>query len=156
MANRSKAKGSAYEAKIRDLLNAEFTNIRFERVPLSGSIEYLKGDIWTPHDTAAWPWCIEAKHYAELEWNNLLTSKTTDILNFWRQTVREAEVMKKKPLLIFRWNRSKDFVAYNDNIQVSSFVQVNSFGCEFKVSLLDDWIQAVKSQTQLAKSFSIV
>jgi hypothetical protein len=152
MANRSKAKGSAYEAKIRDILNTEFTNIRFERVPLSGSIEYLKGDIWTPHDTAAWPWTIEAKHYAELEWNNLLTAKTTDILNFWRQATREAEVMKKLPLLIFRWNRSKDFVAYNDNIKIESYVEVKTFDCHFKVSLLEDWIRAVKSQTMLASS----
>lgn len=152
MANRSKIKGSAYEAKIKDRLNAEFPNIRFERVPLSGAIEYLKGDIWTPHDTAAWPWCIEAKHYAELEWNNLLTAKTTDILNFWKQTLREAEVMKKHPLLIFRWNRSKDFVAFNDNIVVETFLQVNSFGYSFKIALLDDWLLAVKSQTKLAQS----
>ena len=152
MTNRSKIKGSAYEAKIKDRLNVEFPNIQFERVPLSGSISYLKGDIWTPHDTASWPWCIEAKHYAELEWNNLLTAKSTDILGFWRQTIREAEVMKKKPLLIFRWNRSKDFVAYNDNIKVDSYIEVNSFECSFKVSLLDDWLKAVKSQTTLAKS----
>lgn len=151
MTNRSKLKGSAYEAKIKDRLNEEFPNIQFERVPLSGSISYLKGDIWTPHDTASWPWCIEAKHYAELEWNNLLTAKSTDILNFWRQTIREAEVMKKRPLLIFRWNRSKDFVAYNDDIKVDSFVAVNSFECSFKISLLDDWLKAVKSQTTLAK-----
>lgn len=155
MANRSKIKGSVYEAKIRDILNKEFTNIKFERVPLSGSIEYLKGDIWTPHDTAAWPWCIEAKHYSELEWNNLLTAKSTDILNFWKQTIREAEVMNKKPLLIFRWNRSKDFVAYNDNIQIDSYVEVKSFGYHFKISLLEDWIKAVKSQTTLAKDSTI-
>lgn len=151
MVNRSKIKGSAYEAKIKDILNAAFPNIQFERVPLSGAIEYLKGDIWTPHDTAAWPWCIEAKHYAELEWNNLLTAKTTDILNFWKQTLREAEVMKKKPLLIFRWNRSKDFVAFDDDIKTDSFIQVNSFGYSFKIALLEDWLRAVKSQTDIAK-----
>jgi len=151
MTNRSKIKGSAYEAKIKDILNINFPNIRFERVPLSGSIEYLKGDIWTPHDTAAWPWCIEAKHYATLEWNNLLTAKTTDILNFWKQTLREAETMRKKPLLIFRWNRSKDFVAYNDDIQIDSHIAVNSFGYSFKIALLEDWLAAVKSQTTLAK-----
>lgn len=150
MANKSKIKGSAYEAKIRDLLNDSFKSIRFERVPLSGSIEYLKGDIWTPHDTAAWPWCIEAKHYSELEWNNLLTAKTTDIIRFWEQTLREADVMKKKPLLIFRWNRSKDFVAYDDNIDVKSHIAVNTFGYSFKIALLSDWIAAVKNQTELA------
>jgi hypothetical protein len=152
MANKSKIKGSAYEAKIADLLNKEFPNIQFERVPLSGSISYLKGDIWTPHDTAAWPYTIEAKHYASLEWNNLLTAKSTDIIQFWEQALREAAVMNKKPLLLFRWNRSKDFAAYNDDIQVQSFIQVNSFGHSFKICLLADWIQAIKSQTNLAKS----
>lgn len=150
MTNKSKIKGSAYEAKIKDKLNEEFPNIRFERVPLSGSISYLKGDIWTPHDTARWPWCIEAKHYATLEWNNLLTAKTTDILNFWKQTLREAETMNKRPLLIFRWNRSKDFVAYDDYIKIESFIQVNSFGYNFKIALLEDWLEAVKNQTDLA------
>jgi hypothetical protein len=147
--NKSKAKGSAYEQKIATRLTSEFGK-EFRRVPLSGAIDYLKGDIWTPHDTAWWPYAIECKHYKNIEWNNLLTSKTTDMLEFWRQAVREGEVMKKKPLLIFRWNRSKDFVAFNDDIIVSPYIKVESFGCEFKVSLLSDWITAIKDQTDLA------
>lgn len=150
--NKSKAKGSAFETKIKDILNEEFPKLHFERVPLSGSISYLKGDIWTPHDTASWPWCIEAKHYAEIEWGNLLTAKTSDLHNFWRQTIREAEVMKKRPLLIFRANRSKDYVAYDDDIKVENYVEINSFGNRFKIALLADWLTAVKSQTNLAKS----
>jgi hypothetical protein len=66
------------------------------------------------------------------------------MLMFWRQTVREAEVMEKKPLLIFRWNRSKDFAAFADNLEVDHFVKVKSFGCEFKITLLDEWIKKVK------------
>ena len=87
MANTSKIKGSAYEAKIAKLLSNEF-NVEFRRVPLSGSIDYLKGDIWTPKDTAWWPYCIECKHYKDIQWNNFLTSKTTDMLVFWKQTLR--------------------------------------------------------------------
>ena len=149
MVNKSKIKGSAYEAKIKRYLNSHL-NFEFERMPLSGAIEYLKGDLWTPHDTAAWPYCIECKHYKDIQWNNLLTAKTTDLLNFWRQAEREAEVMKKKPLLIFRWNRSKDFVGWNDEIEVEHYVEIKSFGCHFKVTQLDDWIKALKSQTNLA------
>ena len=57
-----------------------------EEYPYPGSIEYLKGDIYrTPHDTDWWPYAIECKHYKDFQWNNLLTSKTTDlILNFGR------------------------------------------------------------------------
>ena len=148
MANKSKIKGSAYEAKIKRYLNSHF-DIEFERMPLSGSIEYLKGDIWTPHDTAAWPYCIECKHYKDIQWNNLLTAKTTDLLNFWRQAVREAEVMRKEPLLIFRWNRSKDFVGWSDDVEVSLYIEIKSFGCHFKVTQLDDWVKAVKEQKDI-------
>lgn len=148
MVNKSKIKGSAYEAKIKRYLNSHF-DIEFERMPLSGSIEYLKGDLWTPHDTAAWPYCIECKHYKDIQWNNLLTAKTTDLLNFWRQAVREAEVMRKDPLLIFRWNRSKDFVGWSDNVKVDHYIEIKSFGCHFKVTQLDDWVKAVKEQKNL-------
>lgn len=143
MTNKNKAKGSAYEQKVATRLTKEF-GVEFRRVPLSGSIDYLKGDIWTPHDTAWWPYAIECKHYKDIEWNNLLTSKTTDMLQFWRQAVREAEVMNKKPLLIFRWNRSKDFVGFDDDTEVLSYIEVKSFGCNFKVCLLDDWLEVVK------------
>ena len=148
MANAGKIKGSAYEAKIALLLSKEFGK-EFRRVPLSGAIDYLKGDIWMPHDTAWFPYCIECKHYASIEWNNLLTSKTTDMYSFWAQTVREAEVMHKKPLLIFRWNRSKDFVAFSDEIVVDNYVEIKSFGHQFKIALLSEWLTAIKKQTNL-------
>jgi hypothetical protein len=143
MVNKSKIKGSSYEAKIRDLLTKEL-NMKFERMPLSGSLEYLKGDLWTPHDTAAWPYCIEAKHYAEVNWNSLLTAKTSDLLNFWRQAVREAEVMKKKPLVIYRWDRSKDYICWNDEIKVDNQITYKGFDCEFKMALLQDWLKEYK------------
>lgn len=143
MASRSKIKGSAYEAKIRDLLTKEL-KIEFKRMPLSGAIEYLKGDLWTPHDTAAWPYCIECKHYAEVNWNGLLTATSSDLLNFWRQAVREAEVMKKKPLVIYRWNRSKDYICWNDEIVLNNMISYTGFDCEFKMGLLQDWLEAYK------------
>jgi hypothetical protein len=143
MSSKSKIKGSAYEAKIAKLLTNEF-KVEFRRVPLSGAIDYLKGDIWTPKDTAWWPYCIECKHYKDIQWNNFLTSKTTDMLTFWKQTLREAEVMEKKPLLIFRWNRSKDFIAFDDDLQIEHYVEVKSFGYHFKVTLLEEWIKKIK------------
>jgi hypothetical protein len=149
MANAGKIKGSAYEAKIALLLSKEFEK-EFRRVPLSGAIDYLKGDIWMPHDTAWFPYCIECKHYKDVEWNNLLTAKTTDMYSFWAQTVREAAVMHKKPLLIFRWNRSKDFVAYSDEVIVDNYIEIKSFGNQFKIALLSEWLMAIKKQTNLA------
>jgi hypothetical protein len=143
MVNKSKVKGSSYEAKIRDYLTAEL-KIEFKRMPLSGSLEYLKGDLWTPHDTAAWPYCIECKHYAEVNWNNLLTAKSTELLSFWKQAQREALVMKKKPLVIYRWNRSKDYVCWDDDISINHYIHCNVFDSSFKMGLLSDWIIAYK------------
>jgi hypothetical protein len=143
MVNKSKIKGSSYEAKIRDILTKEL-KLEFKRMPLSGSLEYLKGDLWTPHDTAAWPYCIECKHYAEVNWNGLLTAKSSDLLNFWRQAVREAEVMKKKPLVIYRWDRSKDYVCWNDNIELKLQITYSGFDCNFKMGLLQDWLDEYK------------
>lgn len=144
MANRSKAKGSAFESKIRDYLTEEL-GIKFERVPLSGAIHYLKGDLWVPADTASFPYTIELKHYAELEFNNLLTAKTTDILEFWKQALDEAKTMKKKPLLIFRWNRSKDFCCWNDELTLKHQVEYRVFGYHFKMGLLEDWVNNYKA-----------
>ena len=149
MSNPSKLKGSAFEAKIAKYLSEEF-NKQFRRVPLSGALEWMKGDLIVIDDTAWFPWTIECKHYKSVEWNNLLTAKSSEMFIFWTQTLREAEVMKKKPLLIFRWNRSKDFVAYDDELKVKSYIEVNSFGHKFRVSLLSDWVEAVKSQNILA------
>ena len=143
MASKSKTKGSAFEAKIRDILTEEL-NIKFERMPLSGSISYLKGDLWVPSDTASFPYTIECKHYAELEFNNLLTAKTTDILEFWKQAMEEAKVMNKKPLLIFRWNRSKDFICWDSDIELEHQIEYKVFGYKFKMGLLSDWLDKFK------------
>ena len=66
------------------------------------------------------------------------------MLTFWKQTLREAEVMEKKPLLIFRWNRSKDFIAFDDDLKVEHYVEVKSFGYHFKITLLEEWIKKTK------------
>ena len=57
--------------------------------------------------------------------------------------------MKKKPLLLFRWDRSKDFAAYDDDIEVDDYIEISSFGHKFKISRLDDWIKAVKKADKL-------
>ena len=144
MASASKLKGSSFETKMVKVLS-ESLGLEFKRMPLSGAISYLKSDIWVPSDTASWPFSTECKFYAELEWNNFLTAKSTDIISFWEQVSKDAVTMKKKPLLLFRWNRSKDFAAYDDyTIDCSSYVEVKSFGHNFRIALLTDWLEAYK------------
>ena len=107
--NKSKAKGTAFENKVKKILSDHF-KLKFERVPLSGALEYLKGDIWVPEKFNEFEYCIECKHYKELNFNNLLTAKSNDIWDFWSQANEEAKVMKKKPLLIFKWDRRKNLL----------------------------------------------
>lgn len=144
MASPQKAKGTAFEAKIAKYLTQEL-GMEFKRMPLSGSISYLKGDLWTPTDTAGFEFCIECKHYKEVNWNGLLTAEKCDLLEFWRQALREAEVMEKSPMLIYRWNRSKDFACWEaDFINCKHQMEMNVFGLNFKMALLSDWVEEYK------------
>jgi len=63
----SRAKGARGEYLVRDMLRAA-TSLQFERVPASGALEYLKGDLYVPH--AANRFCIEVKNYAESPLND--------------------------------------------------------------------------------------
>jgi hypothetical protein len=113
---------------------------QFERVPLSGALTYLKGDVYPPW-LPDFPWTIEAKHHKEVDWNNVLTAKTSLLLEFWDQTTREAMVMKKNPLLVYKWDRSKLFACwFDDKVTTKNFVHIRSGTREFYMALLDDWL----------------
>ena len=58
----SRAKGARGEYLVRDMLR-EYTGLKFERVPSSGALEYLKGDLYIPHEKNHY--CIEVKNYSE-------------------------------------------------------------------------------------------
>lgn len=147
MTNASAMKGGAYERKVRDILT-DFYKIQFERVPQSGSLHYLKGDVWAPNHMHLWQYTIECKHYKELDFNGLLTAKSNDIYKFWEQTLEQAKKMNKEPLLIFRWNRSKNYVAWGDDVYVTHHMRISAFGYLFKIALLDDWLKANTKQQQ--------
>lgn len=140
----SKNKGRAFEYVVRDKLTETF-NSQFERVPLSGALAYLKGDVYSPW-LPDFPWCIEAKHHKEVDWNNVLTAKTSLLLEFWDQTVREAAVMKKNPLLIYKWDRSKIYACWNDEVvNTDNYVLIKSGKRHFKMTLLDDWLSVAQT-----------
>jgi hypothetical protein len=139
MTNASKTKGRAFEYVVRDKMTDTFKS-QFERVPLSGALSYLKGDVYAPW-LPDFPWTIEAKHHKEVDWNNVLTAKTSLLLEFWDQTTREAMVMKKHPLLIYKWDRSKLYACwFDDKVKTRNFVHIKSGTREFYMTLLDDWL----------------
>ena len=110
----SRAKGRTAELKCRDELR-KLTNLMWERTPMSGALDakhMMKGDIYVPQVNIKH--CVEVKHYAEDHIDTkLLTGKSPQFMKWWEQTIREAGQMGKEPLLIFKHNRSKWFVASN-------------------------------------------
>ncbi len=101
----------------------------------------MKGDVWTPDYYKEWPYCIELKHYKEISFNNMLTAKSNEVFKFWDQAVREAEEMKKIPLVIFRWDRSKNYIVWQHDLDLKNQIEVKSFKYNIKIGLLDDWLK---------------
>ncbi len=116
-------------------------------MPLSGSLEGLKGDVYCPKYLKEYNYTIECKHYKEIKFNNLLTAKSHDIYSFWDQATREAEEMgeffgcDKKPLVIFRWDRSQNYVIFNTSLELNKQITLNAFGIKIKIALLENWLE---------------
>ena len=80
----SRAKGARGEYLVRDMLR-DATGLKFERVPSSGALEYLKGDLYVPNQRNYY--CIEVKNYKDSplsdkvftqpKTNNLVTKKNS-------------------------------------------------------------------------------
>jgi len=116
---------------------------------MSGALEYLKGDIFCPEMYNNFPYTIECKHYKELNFNSLLTAKSNDLWSFWEQACDECIVMQKynskiQPIVVFRWDRSKNYVMWADDIIIEKYMLVQSFGYQVKIGLLDDWLKQIK------------
>jgi hypothetical protein len=142
----SRAKGARVETQIRDLLR-KHTHLQWERVPGSGALDEkhgLKGDLYVPNSTNLF--CVEVKGYADDHLTSaILTSKSPQLITFWEQAVRQGIQVKKKPLLIFKFDRSKAFCAWGSETCLPDgsypFIYVNRGEHEFFVALLEDFLQ---------------
>ena len=105
----SRAKGARGEYLVRDMLRAH-TNLQFERVPNSGALEYLKGDLYVPH--AKNKFCIEVKNYESSPLSDKIFTapKTNNLIQWWKKLEKQAEGGNQEPLLFFKYNRSPVFV----------------------------------------------
>lgn len=144
MAVDSRAKGARAEADIVKKLS-EYTGLNFKRIPMSGALDAshgLKGDVYIPNSLNIF--CVEVKHYKDDHYTSkLLTDKEPQLLVWWKQTIREAAQISRKPLLIFKFDRSKIFVAFKDMPNDTNYrCTFNSIdGHEFYVAKLDDWLK---------------
>ena len=138
----SKAKGSRAEEKARDILR-EYTKHKWERTPFSGALSAnhkLKGDLYIPSENTVF--CVEVKHYAEDNFTSkLFTDKSPTLIAWWEQTLREAEEMEKLPLLLYKFDRSKWFVATlfePKKCSVYSYIKYNDHS--FYTLQLEKWL----------------
>ena len=105
----SRAKGARGEYLVRDMLR-DFTGLKFERVPMSGALEYLKGDLYVPNKENRF--CIEVKNYSESPLTDKVFTqeKTNNLIRWWIKIKEQARQGNQEPLLFFKYNRSKVFV----------------------------------------------
>ena len=138
----SRAKGARGEYLVRDMLR-QHTGHQFERVPSSGALEYLKGDLYVPH--AKNKFCIEVKNYAESPLTDKIftASRTNNLIQWWTKLVRQADGGNQEPLLFFKYNRSPVFVATEFPPQVTDhYIFINFLGCF--VLLAEEWLKEEK------------
>ena len=134
----SRAKGARGEYLVRDLLR-DYTNLQFERVPMSGALEYLKGDLYVPNERNHF--CIEVKNYADSPLSDKILSqvKTNNLLRWWRKLVTQALAGKQRPLLFFKYNRSKIYVGTVTKPEYTSYIYVSDINCY--ICIAEQWLE---------------
>lgn len=139
----SRQKGAKAESDLVKKLS-DYTGHVFKRIPMSGALDAvhgLKGDLYIPGSLNIY--CIEVKHYKDDHLTSkVLTDKDPQLIEWWKQTIREAAQISRKPLLVFKFDRSKWFVGYKDMPTADynyTYISVN--GHEFFTAKLDDWLK---------------
>ena len=139
----SRAKGARGEYLVRDLLR-EYTNLQFERVPMSGALEYLKGDLYVPNEKNYF--CIEVKNYSDTPLTDkiLTQKKTNNLTKWWKKLVIQAEGGGQDPLLFFKYNRSKIYVVTDVSPEYINYIYISELGCY--VTLAEEWLDKEKME----------
>ena len=137
----SRAKGARGEYLVRDMLR-EHTGHQFERVPSSGALEYLKGDLYVPH--AKNKFCIEVKNYESSPLSDKIFTapKTNNLIKWWTKLERQAAGGKQEPLLFFKYNRSPVFVWSGEKPSLTEFMYISKLVCW--VMLAEEWLEKEK------------
>lgn len=142
----SRQKGARAESAIKKKLT-ELTGLNFQRVPASGALNSthgLKGDLYIPNEKNKY--CIEVKHYKDDQLNTqVLTNKNPTLIKFWTQTLRQAQQTGRQPLLLFKHDRSKIFVAFDRKSAGNfDFIYVDAQNCKFYIAVLEVWLKHQK------------
>ena len=138
----SRAKGQRGEYLVRDMLR-DASGLQFERVPSSGALAYLKGDLYIPEANNAF--CIEVKNYEKSPLSDkVFTNKTNYLLIWWEKIVKQAELKLQQPLLFFKYSRSKVFVVTNIKPENTKYMHISWLDCY--VCLAEEWLENEKME----------
>ena len=135
----SRAKGARGEYLVRDMLR-DATDLQFERVPASGALEYLKGDLYVPH--AKNRFCIEVKNYESSPLSDKIftAKKTNNLIRWWVKLLQQAAGGNQEPLLFFKYNRSPVFVVTNLLLEnTNEWLRIEWLDCY--VLLAETWLK---------------
>lgn len=133
----SRAKGQRGEYLVRDMLR-DASGLQFERVPSSGALAYLKGDLYIPDANNAF--CIEVKNYEKSPLSDkVFTNKTNYLLLWWEKIVKQAELKLQQPLLFFKYSRSKVFVVTAIKPENTKYMYLSWLECY--ICLAEEWLE---------------
>lgn len=140
----SRQKGNIGEKKLIQFLKDK-TGLDFFQTPGSGSGK-LKGDISFPGCN----YCIEIKNYKEDPFSSsILANKTNLILVWWTKLLGETK--SKKPILFYRWNRSKWYVVVDEKpTKTNKYLDISFLNCYILIA--DDWLENEEIQWLRLKS----
>ena len=134
----TRTKGLRGEYAVRDLLR-DRTGLQWERTPASGALEHTKGDIYIPNEKQFA--VIEVKNYKEPTLNDkLLTTRSSNLTKWWGRLKAQATTSKCAPLLFYKYDRSKWFVATEMKPRtLKNYLYFGGLDCYNAVA--DDWLE---------------
>ena len=145
----SRAKGARGEYLVRDMLRAH-TNLSLERVPSSGALEYLKGDLYVPNCRNHYS--IEVKNYKDSPLTDKIFTqpKTNNLNQWWKKVQTQAKGGNQKPLLFFKYDRSKIFVCIEGiPHNTEQYIFIRFLSCS--VLLAEEWL--TKEEVEFTNEF---
>jgi len=134
-----RTKGQRGEYAVRDLLR-KHSGLNWERVPASGALAYLKGDIFISDKQS--DFLIEIKNYEESHFSDkILTNKSNNILAWWTKAIEQAAFKNQKPLVIYKYNRSKFFVLTDiEPKNTDRYFYMKWLNCY--MMMLEEWLES--------------
>jgi hypothetical protein len=156
-----KAKGNGYEGKIAKLFSTTFAPLQFRRSQSSGAIlggqneKYLEqysfevkrafiGDVVPTNESEKtnpdFNFSVECKFYKDVETLEHLITKKSKILAWMEESAVDAKKINRQPILIFKFNRTSDYVAVTKDQQFPDGVDYLVLTDGTKIALLDDVI----------------